>query len=251
MKYSVFVLCVGLVLFSVERAGFGIGLRPFFEKFSLPFIQTSGRFHAFIYAPFIFLDSAQHAEQENENLRVQRAELLRILDDKSYEEAIASEKKLSFRKDTRFIQSIIIGSEQPVVSVGSLQGIDEGAMVTSHEALVGIITHVGAQFSQVELLSNLMRKMQVRVREIEVEGLLEKENGELVLSHIRPDAKLAVGQLVTTFGSSEGVLPYVPIGKVKQLLGSPSDPFQRAAIELLMFPKDGTVVSILQNREVP
>lgn len=250
MKYGIFVLTMGMILVSIEKVGFGGGLRSLIERLSIPFIQSSGRFSAFTHAPFVFFDATQRAEQENLELREQRAELLSMLGGVTLNKTLATEKKLTTdRNDAHFIQTTLIGSDQPMIPVGSFQGIREGAMVMSHNALIGIVTRVGVQFSQVELVSQLARKMSVRVRELETEGLLQQENGEVVLTHVRPDAKLAVGQTITTFGNADGVLPYTPIAKVKELFGTPSDPFQRAHIELLIIPRDGIAVSVLQNGE--
>ena len=54
MKYGIFVLTVGMILVSFEKAGFVGELRSFIEQLSIPFIQSSGRFRAFAHAPFVF-----------------------------------------------------------------------------------------------------------------------------------------------------------------------------------------------------
>lgn len=251
MKFGAVLLVAGVFFFSLQKVGLGDGVRVVLEKLSVPFTQSSGRFRAFVYAPFVFIESAQHAEQENVSLREERAELLSFLELRNVEQLKKQDKNLLAQRDATFLPTLFIGAEQPMIPIGMRQGIEEGAMVSSHDVLVGIVTRVGAQFSQVETLSHLRRKLTVRVREVEAQGLLEQEKGEVMLTHVRPDASLKEGQIVTTFGSSDGILPYVPIAKVKKVLSSPADPFHRASLELLIIPKDGGVVSVLQNAALP
>lgn len=245
MKFGIALTVVGIIFFSFQHTN--NEARSLLEMLSAPLVQASGKFRAFIFAPVVFIESMKRVEQDNESLRAERALLLSLLEVKHIEERKKQEVRMAIPGEAPFLQTLFIGAEQSMVPVGVRQGVQEGAMVTSHDVLVGVVKRVGVQFSQVELLSNLSQKLSVRVREIGAEGLLEQEKGEPILTHIRPDVVLKEGQVVTTFGSSEGILPYVPIAKVKKVLSSPADPFHRASLELLIIPKDGDAVHVLQN----
>lgn len=245
MKFGIALTLAGIIFLSFQHSS--SATRSTLEVLSAPIIQLSGKFRAYVFAPIVFIESMKHLEQDIETLRAERAMLLSLLEIKNVEELKKKEIRTPTGDNESFLTTLLIASEQPMVPVGARQGVKEGAMVNSRDALVGIVKRVGVQFSQVELLSNLSQKLSVRVREVGAEGLLEQEKGEPILTHVRPDVVLKEGQVVTTFGSSEGILPYVPIAKIKKILSSPADPFHRASLELLIIPKDGDAVSVLKN----
>ncbi len=250
MKFGLTLICVGFFLLTIEKVGVGGGkLRMGLEQLSLPFAQLSGKMRSFVVGPWAFIQTIQHVEQENAELRNQRAKLLSVIGATALKQALDREESILKQGDAQFVTTTLVQSEQPMMPIGTRQGIQVGAMVTVHDVLVGFVTQVGTQFSQVEMVDNISRKISVRVREVEAVGLLEREVGELMLTHVKPDVKLSADQTITTFGSSDGVLPYVPIARVKHVLSSPSDPFQRASVELLILPKDGDVVRVLQHGE--
>jgi cell shape-determining protein MreC len=115
--------------------------------------------------------------------------------------------------------------------------------------MLGQISEVHPQFSFVELLENTTEKLPVRLREVSTVGLLEHEGKNLVISHMSVQAHMQEGQIVTTVGQIEGVLPFIPVGRIKQVVSAPSEPFQTAIVELLIQPKNGMGVVVLQTAE--
>jgi cell shape-determining protein MreC len=60
-------------------------------------------------------------------------------------------------------------------------------------------------------------------------------------------AHMQAGQIVTTVGQVEGVLPFIPVGRIQQVISMSSEPFQTAIVELLVQPTNGMGVSVLQT----
>jgi len=247
VKHGVALVLCGVLIFGIEKSG-GINLRAGIERVMLPFILSSGRFRSTMTTPFLFIDVVRHAEQENQELRAERARLISALEEMKMSKSLVHERMINMpANNTSYIQTFFIDANTPMIPIGERQGVRSGAMILKEGVFVGLVTQASVQFSHVETLSNISKKLSVRVRETQTEGLLERGKEGLMLTHIRPDAILTIGHTITTFGSDEGILPYIPLGRVSRIISSPSDPFQRTIIDPLIMVRDGDAVSVLQN----
>jgi rod shape-determining protein MreC len=130
------------------------------------------------------------------------------------------------------------------ISVGKNKGLKPGLAVATGEGLVGTIHTVGANDSQVSLLSDPNRKIGALVisRNPPSPGLIRGENATVLV--LTMDAQLPVenGDLVCTWGVS-GIIPRgIPIGRVNQIYSDPTTGSKRVEV----FPN----VSLGSVREV-
>ena len=97
---------------------------------------------------------------------------------------------------------------------GSEDNINVGDLVINELGLIGIISKVNKHTSIVDLLPNKNTHIAVHIGD--VDGLLESDNGKLVIKNITRNDNINIGSDITTSGL--GNLPAnIYIGKVKEI----------------------------------
>ena len=97
---------------------------------------------------------------------------------------------------------------------GKEEMVNVGDLVINEKGLIGIVSKVNSHTSLVQLLSNKDTKIAVHIGE--VDGLLESDNGQLIIKNITRDDDIKIGSLITTSNYSlleTGLL----VGNVKEI----------------------------------
>lgn len=217
------------------------------ERMVIPFVASAGQARAMSLIPQQFLIDKQRLLDKVAELEQKQAELIGVQQQAKTDQDEFLAWKENHQLSEKFISTSLLLANRAVLPIGALQGIQPGAMVVAHGAMIGTVTEVQPQFAFVELLENTQNKLSVRVRELNVVGLLEKDGSTIILSHINSPSRLEKGQVITTTGDGEGILPFIPLGKIFRVVNSPSEPFQRAELDLLIHPTNGMAVSVLQT----
>jgi rod shape-determining protein MreC len=247
MKTLALVCVVGLLTLFADRAGALHHLRGTLERASFQFVFSAGLAREAVKQPGYLMQSKYDLMQQVIDLRAQNAELIASQETQARNQQEFETWKESHQLNEHLIPTSLILTDRSIVPVGSNQGVAVGAMVLAHGSMIGQISEVYPQLSSVELLENTTEKLPVRLREVNTVGLLQHEEKNLVVSHMSVQAHMQAGQIVTTVGQVEGVLPFIPVGRIQQVISMSSEPFQTAIVELLVQPTNGMGVSVLQT----
>lgn len=249
MKLLFIFLCSGLLLFTADKLGTLKRVRPNLDRVIVPFLQSAASVRRAAQAPFEWVSFRRDLERDVQVLEQDRARLLSENERLQTLVEQSGEIQQARRIDVRFIPTTLILASRPVLPIGSDQGIVDGAAVTSEGVLVGVVTAVRPQMSEVSLIEFYQGKLPVRIRETQAEGVLQREKDVLVITHVNSEHPLVEGQVVTTVGDDKGMIPFLPVGTVIKVLSSASDPFQRAELRIALHARNDMPVSVLQNGE--
>ena len=247
MKPLIAVCGIAVVCILADRFGFLKQTRAWMERMVVPFVASASQALAMALAPQQFLIDKQKLVDKVAELEQKQAELIADQQQTKTDQDEFASWKENHQLSSKFISTSLLLANRAVLPIGSIQGVQSGAMVVAHGAMIGTVIDVQPQFAFVELLESTQNKLSVRVRELNAVGLLEKDGSTVILSHINSPFPLEKGQIVTTTGDGEGILPFIPLGKILRMVNSPSEPFQRAELEFLVHPTNGMAVSVLQT----
>jgi rod shape-determining protein MreC len=226
----------------VEAAG-GTVLRPFevaAERVARPFRDVYGYFRGVI-----------HAKRENERLR-KEVDQLRV---QAIVGASATQQNVEFRallryKDTlqfpngfRAVFTRIIARpptefEQTVeIAAGSNQGIHLQTPIVTPDGLVGIVTNVSGDFSQVQLITDSESAVQARDVQTGAIGLVRHGQGQaMILDRVTKDQRINETDTIVTAGTRSKQYPSlypggIPIGQVTTVGQSDTSYFKQIQVQ--------------------
>jgi rod shape-determining protein MreC len=131
------------------------------------------------------------------------------------------------RDDTPYVQAITIDQ-------GANGGIKQDAIVITHQGLVGRVEEVDPASSKVRLINDLNSSVSVRLQtESRTTGVLrgQSQGNLMVIAYIPQTDGVSAGDVVLTSGLG-GIYPEgLVVGKVTQVEGKDSDPFQEAVVD--------------------
>ena len=131
------------------------------------------------------------------------------------------------RDDTPYVEAITIDH-------GANDGIKQDAVVITHQGLVGRVEQVDPTSSKVRLINDLNSSVSVRLQtESRTTGVLrgQSQANLMVIAYIPQTDVVSEGDVVLTSGLG-GIYPEgLVVGKVTQVEGKDSDPFQEAVVE--------------------
>lgn len=137
----------------------------------------------------------------------------------------------------------ILSYGHPLISSGSNHGIQTGQLILVADTLVGVIGDVSATQSEVTLLSR-ENSPHILVRtESGVQGLVQGDGKNVVLSEVPVEAELKEGERVTTVGQA-GVPRDMLVGRIARVLKSPEASAQTAVIEQIVSFYEAAIVEI-------
>lgn len=146
------------------------------------------------------------------------ASLIKI---KSLEQENQELRKLLENSDRSYRQVIItvpvISFAQSFVAAGSQSGIKPGSVVLYKDTLLGLIDQVEDRQSSVLLLSKLSDFYILAETEAGAKGIIKGNGREVLLTEIKNDEQIEVGQLVFT-SSQLGIEKGLLIGRVARVL---------------------------------
>lgn len=241
--------CVGVVLFFLDRVGYLSHYRAVSERTLISFVSSAGLAREKLLQPFQYMQDVRELQQYIRDLESERAELLAEKERANKEQTEFETWKEHRELQNQFLPTWLILTNSASIPMGSQQDIESGSMVLAHGVMIGRVRDVRPQFSSVELLVAMQTKLPVRIRELNIEGVLERDGDHVVLTHLDSQAKIVEGLIVTTVGDDRGLLPFIPLGRVSRVLSSESEPSQRVEIELLITPTNGMPVVVLPTLE--
>ncbi len=127
---------------------------------------------------------------------------------------------LNLNLDRNYVYSKIIYRNiydffyEMVISNGENKHYKVGDCVVSTNGLVGIISKVNKNSSNVSLLYNSDLKLSIRVNDSF--GILKSQNNKLIVNNITNDSDIKIGDLVYTSGLTN-IIKDIPIGTVSKV----------------------------------
>ena len=146
------------------------------------------------------------------------ADLIKI---KSLEQENQELRKLLENSDRSYRQVVItspvISFAQSFIAAGSQSGIKTGSAVLYKDTLLGLIDQVEDRQSSVLLLSKLSDFYILAETETGVKGIIKGNGREVLLTEVKHDEQIEIGQLVFT-SSQLGIEKGLLIGRVARVL---------------------------------
>ena len=218
-----------------------------------------------------------NAKSENEKLRKRNAALQREVAtlEGAKQENLLLQKELNFAQGPRFpkdydevgarvLTSPSTLAQSVTISAGSEQGIAKEDVVITNQGLVGTVTKVLGNESQVMLITDQESSVRaVDAKSLPAVGILDHGSGatSLVLDGVGKDKSVSVGDLVITAGSQSGsklasLYPRgIPVGFISSVSQADTDVYKQIEVQplvdlsslesvLVLVPKEpGEVVS--------
>lgn len=159
--------------------------------------------------------------QDLQSVRAENRELRRMLEntDRTLAKTVITAPVISFAR--------------PAVLVGQADGVLDQASVVSKGTLLGFVSQVGQKSSQVTLLIENDTKPLLVQTENGVQGLLVGDGREIRLTEVPVDAKVMIGERVTTVGQ-QGIAKNLLIGVVDSVEALPQDAVLNIKIKQLV-----------------
>ncbi|MFA6082598.1 MAG: rod shape-determining protein MreC [Patescibacteria group bacterium] len=127
-------------------------------------------------------------------------------------------------------RSTYVFQDKISIDVGSNNGIKVGFPVTSSGALVGRVTVVSGNQSEVELVTSSTAVTQAQLQQSRMTGIVRGGLTGLVLENIPQDTKINEGEVVQTSGLGGFLRPGLLIGTVSEVISKKNNVFQSALI---------------------
>jgi rod shape-determining protein MreC len=186
-------------------------------------------------------------EQENILLREQAAEAEILSALLGYARSQPESRYLAAnvigRDVSPFIRSIWIGR-------GSDAGLTRGMPVVTERGLVGRVAEVLATVARVQLVTDPVSLVNVRLQSSRADGSLRAQvNGELWVDQIDQTAEVTPGELVLTSGLGGTYPPEIPVGQVLTVRKRDFEIFQQAVIQPSVDFNDLEIVLVITNFE--
>jgi rod shape-determining protein MreC len=119
-----------------------------------------------------------------------------------------------------------------IINIGSNQGLLAGMPVVTDKGLVGRVDAVIAEAARVQLVTDPLSAVDVRLQSSNIEAMLVGSvTGDLSLDMISQDATVTVGDVVLTSGLGGSYPPNLLVGQVASVRKLEFELFQQAAIQ--------------------
>lgn len=158
---------------------------------------------------------------EQENLRQENQELRSLLE--GTQSAVPK----------RSLIAPVISYSQPVIAIGSIDGIQEGAVVLVAQTVVGRVSKVSAYQAKIDLLSTSESPFILAKTESGATGLVTGDGKKVLLTELPVEVEVKTGERVVTVGQP-GVEPGLFIGKVESIRKDDSAPTQVATVDQIV-----------------
>jgi rod shape-determining protein MreC len=154
----------------------------------------------------------------------------------------------------KYLAATIIGRDPSpflqyvIINRGSNDGILRGMPVVTDQGLVGRVDAVIADAARVQLITDPMATVNVRLQNAEEDAsLVGSVNGDLALEQIPQDADVQNGDLVLTSGLGGGYPPNLIVGQVVNVRARDFDLFQHATVQPVVDFNQLQIVLIIVN----
>ncbi|NOX61023.1 MAG: rod shape-determining protein MreC [Chloroflexi bacterium] len=136
----------------------------------------------------------------------------------------------------QIIARVIGGRANPLVAaldidLGREHGIEQGMPVVTDRGLVGRVSEVYPQSSEILLLTDSTSAINVMTQASRAPGVLRGRTGKLpLMDYIPPDVEVSPGEIVITSGLGRDFPKGLVVGQVVQVLQNDNRPFQQAVV---------------------
>jgi len=177
------------------------------------------------------VDRLSTYREENESLRKENADLLSKLsklqgleiENEKLSSQIGSKVTLKENKVLAMVTSMnnYLTPTEITINVGKISGVAIGNSVILNDFLVGKVSEVGENKSQVTLLSSNKYSYIVTNKDLSAKGNLTlNSSNELIMSLVLPGEIIKIGDLIVTDSSNTDVMKNLIIGEVSEIRNS-------------------------------
>jgi len=184
------------------------------------------------------LTPQQQLQQENNQLRVQLAQMQEIKKD---DQALHDQFQTTTPASQKLLPADVIGLQQNslLIDKGAADKLHVGNVVVSKNNLVGKITKVTPHISQVTLLSDSSTSFTAQSAKTSANGIVRAlDGGTIVFANVVLSDKLEKNDIIVTKGDLDlqghGYPPQLIVGKIVSIDKQASSLFQAAKIESLV-----------------
>jgi rod shape-determining protein MreC len=191
-------------------------------------------------------------EAENSRLQTQIIELQEQLADTKVLSALLDYKRAQLEQVSLAAQVIAYDPnpflQYVIINRGSDDGLRRGMPVVTHKGLVGRIAAVSPNASRVQLITDPVSHINVRLQPSGVDAVLNGSlTGELSLSMISQNATVNPGDLVLTSGLGGAYPANLLIGQVTSVTKRDYDLFQTASVQPVVDYSQLQIVLVITN----
>jgi len=143
-------------------------------------------------------------------------------------------------------------NESFIIDKGSNDGIKEKQTVIAENGLVGYISHVEKNTSEVTTLLDITSSVSVEISNINKLALVKgdyslKGKGQLRLTNIPIDTELDIGETVYSSGIGELYKKGIPVGKISEVISKKNDIDRYAIVDIFVDIESVDMVGIITN----
>ncbi len=237
------LILIAIVFLSAlfEFVGWFDGLRNLGQKYVVPVSTFNTKIVENLMQPYEYIVFTFSKSRYLKQLEAKHAQTLAELTELDQLRAENQElKKLIGAGDQKLNQKTIVGAPIvslafPAVGVGSQDGVQENDMVLISDVLVGTVDSVTEYQSKISLLSSRRKNRILARTESGVEGVIDGDGRNVLLTHIPRSVEVREGERVMTVGQ-EGIEKNILIGTIQKVEHSPSDATQTfVVLQLVSF----------------
>lgn len=245
--WTVFGLVVGLVMLS-EFVGLATPVRSLGEQWWGFWTARINQVSTVATQPFVNLQTLVTTQRRLRDLEVRYAQsLAQITELEQYKQENEALRGLLNSGTTingpRIITSPIIAYGRPLIAAGSRDNVQPGMMVLMAETLLGVVTEVSDNQSQVALLHQEQAPHILAKTETGVTGIVRGNGQRVVMTEVPIEQNVSVGQRVMTQGQ-DGIAPNIMIGTVAEVRSQPTSAVQTLVIEQIVSFYEATILEI-------
>lgn len=246
-EWLVSLAVVGFLILG-EFVGITGPLRGVISQSVVPLNIAVARLMQVTVTPFIYVGSLTTAQRRVQDLERRYAEASAQLGelDALRAENDAMKQLLDaepLAADQRVLSMPIVAYGRPLIVGGQNQGIELGNMVLVSQTLVGLVTHVAVNQSEIGLISQESGPTILAKTESGIQALVKGDGKRVLLTEVPVDAKLTIGERVMTQGQ-EGVAPNIFIGRIASIRNDPASAVQTAVLEQLVSFYEASIVEV-------
>lgn len=252
LKRFIILSCISLLLMFLDSKGWLVFFRNSSDKLLVPIEKSVFELGKALYKPIEMIKFYRSGAQRISNLERQVAELaVDASRTKLLEEENESMRKLlgaPLPKQWKFIPATLLSlSDIASIDVGASSGVNKGDAVVWEKNLIGAVSDVLQNTSNLMMLTNSSSKISVYDPRTGANGMVVGRFGEqLILTQVIQEEELKEDDIVVTSGLY-GLPRGLVVGKVARLISDENDVYKEAEVEQLVDFKNIKTVFIVKQ----
>lgn len=173
---------------------------------------------------------------QEENLALTQ-QLISLQDTAKENQELRNVLDLELNQEFQLVMGEIIGKnlgeDSIMIRAGQAQGIQKDMpVITAGKVAVGRVVEVFHDSAKVQLLSAKDKKLDARIENTEVTGIIQGQGAQtIILDFVPQEDEIREGDIVVTSTLGDIFPENILIGRIQDVIKSGSDPFQKAAID--------------------